>query len=122
MLDNEAVRTDKSEPYTSGGLQMRRDHSTAQMQKCQLLREVSWDQSRRRSGRLFIPPSHLQQYGRRIPIYGSGKNVLIVPGTLDGYLKQYIKTVTAGWVAVVLEKANVITIDTSQRAAYVKLP
>jgi hypothetical protein len=37
-------------------------------------------------------------------------------GSLDEHLKRYLKRVTAGWVAVVLEKAAVITIDRSQPA------
>jgi hypothetical protein len=38
------------------------------------------------------------------------------PGSLDEHLKRYTKTATAGWVAVVLEKAAVITIDRSRPA------
>lgn len=34
-----------------------------------------------------------------------------VPGTLDGHLKQSIARATAGWVAVVLEKAEVVHLD-----------
>jgi hypothetical protein len=41
-------------------------------------------------------------------------------GSLDEYLKRYLKRATAGWVAVVLEKAAVITIDRS-RPAQIKL-
>jgi hypothetical protein len=37
-------------------------------------------------------------------------------GSLDEHLKRYTKTATAGWVAVVLEKAAVITIDRSRPA------
>ncbi len=33
------------------------------------------------------------------------------PETLDGYLKRYQKTVTAGWVAVVLEQSKVVDLD-----------
>jgi hypothetical protein len=42
------------------------------------------------------------------------------PGTLDEYLKSYLKRATAGWVAVVLERAEVLAIDRS-RPARVKL-
>jgi hypothetical protein len=38
------------------------------------------------------------------------------PGSLDEHLKRYTKTATAGWVAVVLEKAGVVTIDRSRPA------
>jgi hypothetical protein len=41
-------------------------------------------------------------------------------GSLDEHLKRYLKRATAGWVAVVLETAAVITIDRS-RPAQVKL-
>jgi hypothetical protein len=41
-------------------------------------------------------------------------------GSLDEHLKRYLKRATAGWVAVVLEKAAVITIDRS-RPACIKL-
>ncbi|MGO8727761.1 MAG: hypothetical protein ACLQK8_13845 [Streptosporangiaceae bacterium] len=41
-------------------------------------------------------------------------------GSLDEHLKKYQKRATAGWVAVVLEKAAVITIDRS-RPARIKL-
>jgi len=37
-------------------------------------------------------------------------------GTLDEYLKSFLKRATAGWVAVVLERAGVLTIDRSQPA------
>lgn len=33
------------------------------------------------------------------------------PGTLDGYLKEYVKRNTAAWVASLLEAAGVIEID-----------
>ncbi len=42
------------------------------------------------------------------------------PGSLDAYLKTFIGTATAGWIAVVLEKAEVLAIDRS-RPARVKL-
>jgi hypothetical protein len=41
-------------------------------------------------------------------------------GTLDGYLKGCTKRTTAGWVAVVLERAALIDID-RQRPARVRL-
>ena len=41
-------------------------------------------------------------------------------GSLDEHLKKYLKRATAGWVAAVLEKAAVITIDRS-RPAQIKL-
>jgi hypothetical protein len=41
-------------------------------------------------------------------------------GSLDEYLKRYLKRATAGWVAVVLEAAAVITVDRS-RPARIKL-
>jgi hypothetical protein len=52
----------------------------------------------------------LERHGR-VPINGSGKSQDIVEGTLDGYLKQYVNRLTAGWVAALLEKAGVVTID-----------
>jgi hypothetical protein len=42
------------------------------------------------------------------------------PGSLDEYLKSFLKRATAGWVAVVLERAGVLAIDRS-RPARVKL-
>ena len=36
------------------------------------------------------------------------------PGSLDDYLKTFPKRATAGWVAVVLERAGVLTIDRSR--------
>lgn len=38
------------------------------------------------------------------------------PGTLDGYLKTVVKRATAGWVAVVLERAGVVELDRSRPA------
>jgi hypothetical protein len=43
-----------------------------------------------------------------------------VAGTLDSHLKGYLKRVTAGWVAVVLEHAHVVVID-RERPAKVQL-
>jgi hypothetical protein len=45
--------------------------------------------------------------------YSTGSHL---PGSLDEHLKNYTKTATAGWVAVLLEKAAVITIDRSRPA------
>jgi hypothetical protein len=42
------------------------------------------------------------------------------PGSLDEYLKAYLNRATAGWVAVLLERAGVLAIDRS-RPARVKL-
>jgi hypothetical protein len=53
---------------------------------------------------------------RRVRINGSGKSTRIVPGTLDGYLKGHINRVTAGWVAVLLEKSGVAIIERSHPA------
>lgn len=36
--------------------------------------------------------------------------------TLDGYLKQFVNRATAGWVAGVLERAGVVTVDPSPPA------
>ena len=49
-------------------------------------------------------------------INGLGKDREIVPGTLDGYLKGHIDKLTAGWVAVLLEKAGIIVIDRTRPA------
>ena len=54
-----------------------------------------------------------------IPI-GTVYDTHIDAGTLDGYLKQYIKRATAGWVAVVLGKAGLIEIDRT-RPMHVRL-
>jgi hypothetical protein len=37
-------------------------------------------------------------------------------GSLDDYLKTFLKRTTAGWVAVLLERAGVLTIDRSRPA------
>lgn len=36
------------------------------------------------------------------------------PGSLDEYMKSFLKLATAGWVAVVLERAGVLAIDRSR--------
>lgn len=56
----------------------------------------------------------------RVRINGSGKNQEIVPGTLDGYLKEHVDRLTAGWVAALLEKAGVAVIERS-RPAYLRV-
>jgi hypothetical protein len=49
-------------------------------------------------------------------LYSTGSQ----PGSLDEYMKSFLKRATAGWVAVVLERAGVLVIDRS-RPARVKL-
>ena len=49
-------------------------------------------------------------------LYSTGST----PGSLDAHLKAFLKRATAGWVAVVLEKAGVITMDRT-RPARIKL-
>jgi hypothetical protein len=56
-----------------------------------------------------VVPFLLQQ--GQLRINGSGKSTTIVRGTLDGYLKEHVNRLTAGWVAVLLEKAGVVQID-----------
>jgi hypothetical protein len=38
------------------------------------------------------------------------------PDTLDGFLKKYLKRATAGWVAVILERAGVVEVDRARPA------
>ncbi len=38
------------------------------------------------------------------------------PGSMDEYLKSYLKRATAGWVVVVLERAGVLVINRSRPA------
>jgi hypothetical protein len=38
------------------------------------------------------------------------------PGSMDEYMKTYLKRATAGWVAVVLERAGILEIDRSRPA------
>ena len=45
---------------------------------------------------------------------GSLYSTDIQPGSLDEYLKGFLKRAIAGWVAVVLERAGVLTIDRSR--------
>jgi hypothetical protein len=58
--------------------------------------------------------------GRDWVLIGSVYSTDSHPGSLDEHLKSYLKRATAGWVAAVLEKAAVITIDRS-RPARIKL-
>jgi hypothetical protein len=50
-----------------------------------------------------------------VPI-GSKYETTAEAGTLDGYLNGYMKRATAGWVAVVLERAGVVEIDRGRPA------
>ena len=54
--------------------------------------------------------------GRDGVLIGSLYSTDSYQGSLDEHLKSYLKRATAGWVAVVLEKATVITIDRSRPA------
>jgi hypothetical protein len=58
--------------------------------------------------------------GRGWVLIGSTYSSESEPGSLDEYMKKFLKRATAGWLAVVLEKAAVITIDRS-RPAKIKL-
>jgi hypothetical protein len=63
-------------------------------------------------------PDYLR--GRGWVVLGSVYSTGSQPGSLDEYLKRFLKRATAGWVAVILEKAGVLEIDRS-RPARVKL-
>jgi hypothetical protein len=72
-----------------------------------------------------LPWSALEQVpdylrGRGWVLIGGAYSMASQPGRLDGHLKKFLQRATAGWVAVVLEKAAVITIDRS-RPARIKL-
>jgi hypothetical protein len=54
--------------------------------------------------------------GRGWVLVGSVYSTDSQPGSLDGYLKTFLKRATAGWVAVVLERAGVLAIDRSRPA------
>lgn len=54
-------------------------------------------------------PRYVRGRGR-VPI-GSKYDVTATEGTLDAYLKQHVNRATAGWVAVLLERAGVLHID-----------
>jgi hypothetical protein len=56
-----------------------------------------------------------------VPI-GGAYSVESAPGTLDEHLKKFLKRATAGWVAVVLEKAGVIRVDRARPARIMLLP
>jgi hypothetical protein len=58
--------------------------------------------------------------GRGWVLIGSLYSTDGTPGSLDAHLKAFTKTATAGWIAVVLEKAAVITVDRT-RPAHIKL-
>lgn len=58
--------------------------------------------------------------GRGWVLIGSVYSTGSPEGSLDEHLKTFLKRATAGWVAVVLEKAEVITIDRA-RPARIKL-
>ena len=58
-----------------------------------------------------------------IPLFLQGKGWVEIrtvydigakPNTLDGYLKGWVNRGTAGWVAVVLERAGIVEIDRSR--------
>src|ERR1039458_6196478 len=54
--------------------------------------------------------------GRGWVLIGSVYSMDPQQGSLDEHLKRFLKRATAGWVAVVLERAGVITIDRSRPA------
>ena len=58
--------------------------------------------------------------GRGWVLIGSLYSTDATPGSLDEHLKTFLKRATAGWVAVVLEKAGVITVNRA-RPARIKL-
>jgi len=58
--------------------------------------------------------------GRGWVLIGSVYSTGSTPGSLDAHLKAFLKRATAGWIAVVLEKAGVITMDRT-RPARIKL-
>ena len=47
---------------------------------------------------------------------GSVYSTAADPHTLDGYLKHHVKRATAGWVAALLERAEVVEIDRTRPA------
>ena len=51
-----------------------------------------------------------------VPIAGT-YDTSSAAGTLDAYLKQFINRATAGWVAVILERAGIVAIDRGRPAA-----
>lgn len=55
--------------------------------------------------------------GRGWVLIGSSYSIDGTPGSLDAHPKTFLKTATAGWIAVVLEKARVITVDRTRPRA-----
>jgi hypothetical protein len=55
--------------------------------------------------------------GRGWVLIGSIYSTESPQGSLDEHLKRFLKRATAGWVAVVLETAAVITVDRSRQRA-----
>jgi hypothetical protein len=60
-------------------------------------------------------PGYLR--GRGGVLIGGVYDLGAIEGSLDAYLKRHIKRATAGWVAVVLERAGVIDIDRARPAS-----
>jgi hypothetical protein len=60
--------------------------------------------------------------GRGWDLIGSIYSTDGTPGSPDGNLKTFLINATAGWIAVVLEKAGVITLDRTPpaRPSYVQ--
>jgi hypothetical protein len=56
----------------------------------------------------------LPRRGRGWVLVGGAYSTQRQPGSLDEYLKTFLKRATAGWVAVLLERAGVLMIDRSQ--------
>jgi hypothetical protein len=54
--------------------------------------------------------------GRGWVLIGSAYSTDSVPGTLDAHLKKFLKRATAGWVAVLLEKAGIVAVDRARPA------
>jgi hypothetical protein len=52
-----------------------------------------------------------QSFGVGWIVIGGRRDVMGNPGTLDGYLKDYMKRDTAGWVAALLESAGVVELE-----------
>ena len=87
--------------------------------------EVDRVLGRRKQARTPLPWRALEQVpdflrGRGWVPIGSSYSTDGTPGSLDAHLKTFLKTATAGWIAVVLEKAGVITVDRT-RPARIKL-
>jgi hypothetical protein len=81
---------------------------------------LSCRRARRKRGRP-LPRRALEEipdflHGRDWVLIGSVYSTDSAQGSLDEHLKRYLKRATAGWVAAVLEKAAVITIDRSRPA------